>query len=238
MNEHLAVIVDVHAHFVSQAPLEEALLRPSFLSVKVFRENGGIRFAFAGKDAKQPVPTGMSDRAAPEMARRPRHRQAGGRRLARYVRLRLASFRPGCGLSLKRACPRRDGDHEEARNLKRRLLYRTVRNGAHAGRGRYRRPFSNSETCRLRKITAAGVFVAETKMGCSCSRHRRGVGIPSHGSRVSAFGRFFASGVIWTQGGCRGAEFRHPCQRRISRACCRCVDAARNRSCPGRLGDT
>jgi aminocarboxymuconate-semialdehyde decarboxylase len=55
------MIIDAHAHFVPQALLEEALTQNSFPSVKAVSENGGVRFAFAGQDAKRPVPAGMSD---------------------------------------------------------------------------------------------------------------------------------------------------------------------------------
>jgi aminocarboxymuconate-semialdehyde decarboxylase len=55
------MIIDAHAHFVPQALLDEALVQRSFPSVKVHSENGGIRFAFAGQEAKRPVPAGMSD---------------------------------------------------------------------------------------------------------------------------------------------------------------------------------
>jgi aminocarboxymuconate-semialdehyde decarboxylase len=55
------MIVDAHAHFVPQALLDDALAQRSFPSVKAFRENGVVRFAFAGQEAKRPVPAGMSD---------------------------------------------------------------------------------------------------------------------------------------------------------------------------------
>lgn len=55
------MIVDAHAHFVPQALLDDALIQRAFPSVKVFEENGSIRFAFAGQEAKRPVPAGMSD---------------------------------------------------------------------------------------------------------------------------------------------------------------------------------
>jgi aminocarboxymuconate-semialdehyde decarboxylase len=55
------MIIDAHAHFVPQALLEEALKQRSFPSVKAVSENGGVRFAFAGQEAKRPVPAGMSD---------------------------------------------------------------------------------------------------------------------------------------------------------------------------------
>jgi aminocarboxymuconate-semialdehyde decarboxylase len=55
------MIIDAHAHFVPQALLEEALTQHSFPSVKAVSENGAVRFAFAGQDAKRPVPAGMSD---------------------------------------------------------------------------------------------------------------------------------------------------------------------------------
>jgi aminocarboxymuconate-semialdehyde decarboxylase len=55
------MIIDAHAHFVPQALLDEVLTGHAFPSVKVDAENGGVRFAFAGQDAKRPVPAGMSD---------------------------------------------------------------------------------------------------------------------------------------------------------------------------------
>jgi aminocarboxymuconate-semialdehyde decarboxylase len=56
------MIIDAHAHFVPQALLDEVTSqRRQFPSVKVAVENGGIRFAFAGKEPKRPVPAGMSD---------------------------------------------------------------------------------------------------------------------------------------------------------------------------------
>jgi aminocarboxymuconate-semialdehyde decarboxylase len=55
------MIIDAHAHFVPQALLDDALKQRAFPSVKVVTENGGTRFAFAGQEAKRPVPGGMSD---------------------------------------------------------------------------------------------------------------------------------------------------------------------------------
>jgi len=55
------MIIDAHAHFVPQALLDEALTQRAFPSVKAVTENGGTRFAFAGQEAKRPVPAGMSD---------------------------------------------------------------------------------------------------------------------------------------------------------------------------------
>jgi aminocarboxymuconate-semialdehyde decarboxylase len=55
------MIIDAHAHFVPQALLDDALKQRSFSSVKAVSENGGVRFAFAGQEAKRPVPAGMSD---------------------------------------------------------------------------------------------------------------------------------------------------------------------------------
>lgn len=56
------MIIDAHAHFVPPAFLDEAASgRRSFPSVKVAVENGGFRFAFAGDNAKRPVPPGMAD---------------------------------------------------------------------------------------------------------------------------------------------------------------------------------
>lgn len=55
------MIIDAHAHFVPQALLDEALAQRSFPSVKAVSEGGAVRFAFAGQEAKRPVPAGMSD---------------------------------------------------------------------------------------------------------------------------------------------------------------------------------
>jgi aminocarboxymuconate-semialdehyde decarboxylase len=55
------MIIDAHAHFVPQALLDAAAVQRSFPSVKVTTENGAVRFAFAGQEAKRPVPAGMSD---------------------------------------------------------------------------------------------------------------------------------------------------------------------------------
>jgi aminocarboxymuconate-semialdehyde decarboxylase len=56
------MIIDAHAHFVPQALLDEVTsLRRAFPSVKVEADNSGVRFAFAGQEAKRPVPGGMSD---------------------------------------------------------------------------------------------------------------------------------------------------------------------------------
>src|ERR1700735_2515344 len=55
------MIIDAHAHFVPQALLDEALMQRAFPSVEAVTENGGTRFAFAGQEAKRPVPAGMSD---------------------------------------------------------------------------------------------------------------------------------------------------------------------------------
>lgn len=55
------MIIDAHAHFVPQALLDAAAVQRLFPSVKVINENGGVRFAFAGQEAKRPVPAGMSD---------------------------------------------------------------------------------------------------------------------------------------------------------------------------------
>lgn len=56
------MIIDAHAHFVPQALLDDvASQRPLFPSVKATVENGGVRFAFVGQEAKRPVPAGMSD---------------------------------------------------------------------------------------------------------------------------------------------------------------------------------
>jgi aminocarboxymuconate-semialdehyde decarboxylase len=55
------MIIDAHAHFIPQVLLEAAAQQRQFPSVKVFNENGGVRFAFAGQEAKRPIPAGMSD---------------------------------------------------------------------------------------------------------------------------------------------------------------------------------
>ena len=55
------MIIDAHAHFVPQALLDALTSQRSFPSVKVAMDEGGVRFAFAGQEAKRPVPAGMSD---------------------------------------------------------------------------------------------------------------------------------------------------------------------------------
>jgi len=55
------MIIDAHAHFVPQALLDALTSQRLFPSVKVAAEEGGIRLAFAGQEAKRPVPAGMSD---------------------------------------------------------------------------------------------------------------------------------------------------------------------------------
>lgn len=56
------LIIDAHAHFVPQALLDHVLSeRRLFPSVTAICENGGVRFSFAGQEAKRPVPAGMSD---------------------------------------------------------------------------------------------------------------------------------------------------------------------------------
>jgi aminocarboxymuconate-semialdehyde decarboxylase len=55
------MIIDAHAHFIPQALLDAAAEQRQFPSVKVFNENGSVRFAFAGQEAKRPIPAGMSD---------------------------------------------------------------------------------------------------------------------------------------------------------------------------------
>ena len=55
------MIIDAHAHFVPQALLDALTSQRSFPSVKVAVDEGGVRFAFAGQEAKRPVPAGMSD---------------------------------------------------------------------------------------------------------------------------------------------------------------------------------
>jgi aminocarboxymuconate-semialdehyde decarboxylase len=57
-----SLVVDAHAHFVPGAMLDELTARKGlFPSVQVAVENGAVRMAFAGQDAKRPVPAGMSD---------------------------------------------------------------------------------------------------------------------------------------------------------------------------------
>ena len=53
------MIIDAHAHFVPPALLEELTTRRISPSVKV-TVDGGVRLAFAGNEAKRPVPAGMS----------------------------------------------------------------------------------------------------------------------------------------------------------------------------------
>ncbi|MEA3022075.1 MAG: aminocarboxymuconate-semialdehyde decarboxylase, partial [Alphaproteobacteria bacterium] len=53
------MIIDAHAHFVPPALLEELTSRRISPSVKV-TVDGGVRLAFAGNEAKRPVPAGMS----------------------------------------------------------------------------------------------------------------------------------------------------------------------------------
>jgi len=53
------MIIDAHAHFVPPALLEELISRRISPSVKV-TVDGGVRLAFAGNEAKRPVPAGMS----------------------------------------------------------------------------------------------------------------------------------------------------------------------------------
>lgn len=72
------MIIDAHAHFVPQALLDAAAAQRSFPSVKVINENGGVRFAFAGQEAKRPVPAGMSDVER-------RHRWLGDRGIDKQV---------------------------------------------------------------------------------------------------------------------------------------------------------
>ncbi len=56
------MIVDAHAHFVPPALLDTLKShRLPFPSVKVAAEAGAMRLAFAGNEAKRPVPAGMSD---------------------------------------------------------------------------------------------------------------------------------------------------------------------------------
>jgi aminocarboxymuconate-semialdehyde decarboxylase len=56
------MIVDAHAHFVPPALLEELKAqRRAFPSVKVAVEQGNVRLAFGGNEAKRPVPSGMPD---------------------------------------------------------------------------------------------------------------------------------------------------------------------------------
>lgn len=56
------MIIDAHAHFVPPAFLEDMSSQPKrFPSIEVTIEDGGLRFVFAGKEPKRPVPRGMSD---------------------------------------------------------------------------------------------------------------------------------------------------------------------------------
>ena len=54
------MIIDAHAHFVPQ-PLIDDLVgnKHPAKSVKISVENGGVRLAFGGNDAKRPIPRGM-----------------------------------------------------------------------------------------------------------------------------------------------------------------------------------
>lgn len=55
------MIIDAHAHFVPPSLIDAVTAPHPFPSVKVVVENGGVRFSFAGQEAKRPVPGGMSD---------------------------------------------------------------------------------------------------------------------------------------------------------------------------------
>jgi aminocarboxymuconate-semialdehyde decarboxylase len=72
------MIIDAHAHFVPQALLDEALSQRAFPSVKVVNESGSVRFAFAGQEAKRPVPAGMTDVER-------RHKSLSGRGIDKQV---------------------------------------------------------------------------------------------------------------------------------------------------------
>ena len=55
------MIIDAHAHFVPQALIDDLTSgRHGSPSVSVSVEGGGVRLAFAGNDAKRPIPSGMS----------------------------------------------------------------------------------------------------------------------------------------------------------------------------------
>lgn len=55
------MIIDAHAHFVPQALIDDLTSgRHRSPSVSVSVEGGGVRLAFAGNDAKRPIPSGMS----------------------------------------------------------------------------------------------------------------------------------------------------------------------------------
>ena len=60
------MIVDAHAHYVPPSIIEElqngGLRR--FPSVKMNVEGEAVRFAFAGNEAKRPIPKGMRDAVA------------------------------------------------------------------------------------------------------------------------------------------------------------------------------
>jgi aminocarboxymuconate-semialdehyde decarboxylase len=56
------VIIDAHAHFVPPALIDElSSRRERFPSVRVTIEAEAVRFAFAGDEAKRPIPAGMMD---------------------------------------------------------------------------------------------------------------------------------------------------------------------------------
>jgi len=55
------MIIDAHAHFVPQPLIDDLTSgRHRSPSVKVRTEGGGVRLAFAGNEAKRPIPAGMS----------------------------------------------------------------------------------------------------------------------------------------------------------------------------------
>jgi aminocarboxymuconate-semialdehyde decarboxylase len=54
------MIIDAHAHFVPQALIDDLVgYKHPAKSINVSVENGGVRLAFGGNDAKRPIPRGM-----------------------------------------------------------------------------------------------------------------------------------------------------------------------------------
>ena len=83
------MIVDCHAHLVPPDLL--AAIRKEkdrFPSVRQIEDGGSLAFSFAGGKPTRPVSKPLSDIPAPRrLDGKAGHRQAGGRRLGRHVRL-------------------------------------------------------------------------------------------------------------------------------------------------------
>ncbi len=83
------MIVDCHAHLVPPDLL--AAIRKDaarFPNVRLIEDGGSLAFAFAGGKPTRPVSKPLSDIAGrARLDGQARHRQAGGRRLGRHVRL-------------------------------------------------------------------------------------------------------------------------------------------------------